>query len=156
MKIATFLLKNGDHPKLVVDFLQQDTIRKKIIESVQDFVEKKLQRRQTMEIVENFLSHFSCFSIVFSVFIIFLHFSTFFLVLHISSFVFIFFIFSFFFLSLHFSLFFIMFLFVVLSLCSAHCSQQPHKFPICAVLTYNDSRISLHKICQMLRNCKCK
>ena len=43
----------------------------------------------------------------------------------------------------------------LLSLC-ALLSQQSHKFPICAVLTYIDSRKGLHRICQIPRNCQCK
>ena len=33
---------------------------------------------------------------------------------------------------------------------------QSHLFLICVVLTYNDSRISLHKTCLILRKCQCK
>ena len=33
---------------------------------------------------------------------------------------------------------------------------QSHLFLICVALTYNDSRIILHRICQILRNCQCK
>ena len=41
MKIVTFLWKNGDNPKRVVDFpLERDTFRNKIIEIVEDFDEK--------------------------------------------------------------------------------------------------------------------
>ena len=40
-KIVTFLLKNGDLTKRVVDFpLERDTFRNKIIEIVEDFDEK--------------------------------------------------------------------------------------------------------------------
>ena len=35
-------------------------------------------------------------------------------------------------------------------------SQQSHVFPICAVLTINDSRKDLHNICQILGKCQCK
>ena len=35
-------------------------------------------------------------------------------------------------------------------------SQQSHLFPICVVLTYNDSRLILHCTCQIPRNCQCK
>ena len=31
-----------------------------------------------------------------------------------------------------------------------------HSFPICVVLTYNDSKFILHKLCQIPRNCQCK
>ena len=34
--------------------------------------------------------------------------------------------------------------------------RQSHLFPICVALPYNDSRIVLHKTCQILRNCQCK
>ena len=39
----------------------------------------------------------------------------------------------------------------LLSLC-ALLSQQSHSFLICVALTYNDSRLILHKLCQILRN----
>ena len=35
-------------------------------------------------------------------------------------------------------------------------SQQSHLFPICVALTYNDSRIVLHRMCQILRICHYK
>ena len=35
-------------------------------------------------------------------------------------------------------------------------SQQSHSLPICAVLTYNDSRLILHQLWPNLRNCQCK
>ena len=35
-------------------------------------------------------------------------------------------------------------------------SQQSHLFLICAVLTYNDSKINLHKNCRIPKNCQCK
>ena len=35
-------------------------------------------------------------------------------------------------------------------------SQQSHLFLICVVLTCNDSRKNLHKLCQIPRNCQCK
>ena len=41
MKIVTFLRKNGDTPKRVVDFpRERDTFRNKIMETVEDFDEK--------------------------------------------------------------------------------------------------------------------
>ena len=41
MKIVTFLLKNGETPKRVVDFpLEKDTFRNKIMGIVKDFDEK--------------------------------------------------------------------------------------------------------------------
>ena len=43
----------------------------------------------------------------------------------------------------------------LLSLCALP-SQQSRLFPMCAALTYNDSRIVLHKICPNLKNCECK
>ena len=46
MNIVTFLRKNGETQKLVVDFLWgRDTFRKKIMEVVEDFGEKKLQQK---------------------------------------------------------------------------------------------------------------
>ena len=40
MKIVTFLLKNGDHPKRVVDFpRERDTFRNKIMDIIEDFDE---------------------------------------------------------------------------------------------------------------------
>ena len=39
---------------------------------------------------------------------------------------------------------------------SAHCFSAIHVFLICVALTYNDSRIILHKTYQILRNCQCK
>ena len=43
MKIATFLRKNADPAKRVVDFhLERDTFRNKIMEIVEDFDEKKV------------------------------------------------------------------------------------------------------------------
>ena len=43
----------------------------------------------------------------------------------------------------------------LLSLC-ALLSPQPHLFVICVVLTYNDSKKNLHRLCQIPRNCHCK
>ena len=43
----------------------------------------------------------------------------------------------------------------LLSLC-ALLFRQSNLFLICVVLTYNDSRIVLHRICQIPRNCQCK
>ena len=43
----------------------------------------------------------------------------------------------------------------LLSLC-ALLFLKSHLFLICVVLTYNDSRISLHKTCLILRKCQCK
>ena len=47
MKIVTFLRKNDYLPKRVVDFpKERDTFRNKIVEIVEDFVEKKLQQQR--------------------------------------------------------------------------------------------------------------
>ena len=47
MKIVTFLRKNADHPKRVVDFpREKDTFRNKIMEIVEDFDETKLQQQR--------------------------------------------------------------------------------------------------------------
>ena len=47
MKIATFLRKNGETPKLVVDFLlNRDAFRNKTMEIVKDSDEKKLQQQR--------------------------------------------------------------------------------------------------------------
>ena len=43
----------------------------------------------------------------------------------------------------------------LLSLCEL-LFEQSHLFPICVVLTYNDSRIIPRKTCQIPRNCQCK
>ena len=43
----------------------------------------------------------------------------------------------------------------LLSLCTL-LSQQSHLFSICVVLTYNDSRKDLHRLCQIPRKCQCK
>ena len=95
MKIGTFLLKNGETPERVVDFLlERDTFRNKIMKIVKDFDEKKSYNngKQTLEIVEDFaceakfLPFFHCssfFVISFSS----LHFSScFFILFHFLSF----------------------------------------------------------------------
>ena len=47
IEFATFPLKNGDHPKLVVDFLREKHIPKnKTVEIVEDFDEKKQQQQR--------------------------------------------------------------------------------------------------------------
>ena len=86
MKIDTFLRKNGDSQKRVVDFLRErDTFRNKIIEIVEDFAcEAKFLH---VFIVHHFSSFFRFFH--FFIFLIVFHFSIF-------SCFFLFFIFSFF------------------------------------------------------------
>ena len=55
MKIVTFPLKNGETPKLVVEFFGKKTHSEKFVEIVVDFIEKKLQQQQqTLEFVEDF------------------------------------------------------------------------------------------------------
>ena len=90
LKIVTFLLKNGYHPKRVVEFLRErETFRNKIMEIVEDFDEKsynnngKSWKSSRILRVNPFFFHFSFF-------IIFLHFFDFFSFFHL------FFIFSFF------------------------------------------------------------
>ena len=72
MKIVTFLLKNADLPKRVVDFpLDKDTFRNKIMEIVGDFDEKsynnngKPWKLRILRVNPNFfiffLHHFSSF-----------------------------------------------------------------------------------------------
>ena len=39
--VLVLLRKNGETPKLVVDFLKENTFRNKIMEIVEDFFEKK-------------------------------------------------------------------------------------------------------------------
>ena len=47
MKIVTFLRKNGETPKRIVDFpRQRETFRNKIMEIVEVFDEKKLQQQR--------------------------------------------------------------------------------------------------------------
>ena len=78
MKIATFLRKNGETPKLVVDFPRsRDTFRNKTMEIVKDF-----------ECETKFLRFFHCssFSVIFQVFFLFSISSFFFIFLHCSSF----------------------------------------------------------------------
>ena len=55
MRIATFPWKNGDHPKRVVDFSSGKIhIPKQNHGNRRGFRRKKLQERQTLEIVEDF------------------------------------------------------------------------------------------------------
>ena len=74
MKIVTFLRKNADTPKRVVDFpLKRDTFRNKIMEIVEDLDEKSYNNNgKPLEIVEDF----ACESIF--LFFSFFHFSHFF------------------------------------------------------------------------------
>ena len=96
MKIFTFLRKNGDPPKRVVDFLQErDTFRNKIMEIVEDFDEKSYNNNGKPWKFSRILRVIPNFFIFFLFFIIFLYFSFFF---HF----FIFFIFSFCFIFFHF------------------------------------------------------
>ena len=80
MKIATFLVKNGNLPKLVADFLwERDTFRKQNHGNRRGFRRKKLQQqRQTLENVEGFACEDKTFKIftdfAFFIFFIFHHF----------------------------------------------------------------------------------
>ena len=77
MKIATFPVKNGDHPKRVVDFLLEKTFRKQNHEIVEDFDEKsynnngkswkssRILRVNPFFHVSFFFHHFLSFSIIF-------------------------------------------------------------------------------------------
>ena len=87
INIGTFLWKNGDHPKRVVDFLlERDTFQSKIMEIVEDLASE----------VKFF--HFRCSSFSFIFHFLFFHFSI------CSFFIFSFFHFSFFLLFFHFSI----------------------------------------------------
>ena len=106
MKIATFLLKNGDSAKRVVDFpRERDTFRNKIMEIVKDFDEKSYNNngepRKSSRIFRvkpnSFIFLFSSFFYIFSFF-----FFSFFIFIFKKIFVFRFFNFSFF----NFSFFF--------------------------------------------------
>ena len=99
MKIVTFLRKNRETAKRVVDFLRErDTFRNKIMEIVEDFDGKKVRTTVNLEIVEDFacesIFHFSFFFhhffSIFRFFFIF-HFSCSFIVFTFRSFSFIFF-----------------------------------------------------------------
>ena len=92
MKIVTFLLKNGEAPKRVVDFhRERDSFRNKIMEIVEDFDEKSYNNNdkpwkssRILRVKPNcFIFHH-----VSSFFFIFFHFS--FIFLHFPSFSFIF------------------------------------------------------------------
>ena len=111
MKIATFLRKNADLPKRVVDFpLERDTFRNKTIEIVEDFDEKSYNNNgkpwkssRILRVNPNF--------VIFSFFPFFDFFSFF----HFLSFSVMFFLFSFFFFSFFFLSFFSSFLFLFFS-----------------------------------------
>ena len=101
MDIVTFLRKNGDPAKRVVDFpLERDTFRNKIMELVEDFDEKSYNNKgkpwkssRILRVKPNcFIFHFFIFCIFsffsffhFFIFFIFLFFS-FFLFFHFLSF----------------------------------------------------------------------
>ena len=92
MKIVTFLQKNGDPAKRVVDFpWERDTVRDKIMEIVEDFDEKsynnngKSWKSSGILRVNPIFSFFFLFSSFFSIF---------FIILFSSSFSFHFFMFS--------------------------------------------------------------
>ena len=78
-KLDTFLLKNGDLPKRVVDFLlERDTFRNKIKEIVEDFDEKSYNNNgkpwkssRILRVKPNFFK-FSLFFHVFFPFVSFL------------------------------------------------------------------------------------
>ena len=93
MKIVTFPKKNGETPKLVVDFLRERTLRKKTWKIVEDFIGKKSYNNngkpwkssrilrvkpKTFRIYGDFaffnLLHFSFFHLLFSFFFIFFFF----------------------------------------------------------------------------------
>ena len=99
MKIVTFLLKNGDHPKRVDDFpLERDTFRNEIMEIVEDFDEKSYNNngkpwKSSRILSVNPFFHFLSFFIMFLHFLKFFHF---FICSFLIFFNFSFFIFSFF------------------------------------------------------------
>ena len=103
MNIATYLRKNGDHPKRAVDFLlERDAFRNKIMEIVEDFDEKSYNNNGKPWKSSRIL-RVKPHVFIFSLFIIFLHFS--------FSHFFFFFIFRFFFLFFHFFHFLIFFIY---------------------------------------------
>ena len=87
MKIDTSHRENGDHPKLVVGFLQEKhTFGKQNHGNCREFRRKVKQQRQLLEIVEDFASeakflHFSSF---------FFNFFMFFCIFPFSNFIFFF------------------------------------------------------------------
>ena len=109
MKIVTFLRKNGETAKRVVDFpRERDTFRNKIMEIVEDFDEKSYNNNGKPWKSSMILWVNPKFFIFLSFFIMFLHFRLF-LIFHYSSVFFIFCIFHFssFLISIHFFIFFI-------------------------------------------------
>ena len=75
MNIATYLRKNGDHPKRAVDFLlERDAFRNKIMEIVDDFDEKSYNNNGKPWKSSRIL-RVKPHVFIFSLFIIFLHFS---------------------------------------------------------------------------------
>ena len=116
MKIDTFLLKNGETPKRVVDFpLERDTFRNKIMEIVEEFIQtsyndngKRWKSSRILRVKRN------CF--IFSLFIFFF-FHFFFFSLFSFSVIFFVFFFSSFFLFLHFFHFFDFFMFFISFIC---------------------------------------
>ena len=101
IEIVTFLWKNGDLPKRVVDFLRErDTFRNKNMEIVEDFDEKSYNNNgkpwkssRILRVKPNFFIVHHCSSfffiilfLIFSFFSFFLRFSIF-VFFHISSFV---------------------------------------------------------------------
>ena len=123
MKIVTFLRKNGEPAKQIVDFpLERETVRNKIMEIVEDFDAESFNNNNNGKpwkssrilSVNPYVFHFSFF------FIIFLHFSFFF---HVFIFSFFSFFHVFFFSIFHFSSFsFIFFHFLSCSFMFFHCS----------------------------------
>ena len=116
MKFVTFLRRNGDHPKRVVDFpLERDTFRNKIMEIADEFDEKSsnnngkpLKSSKILRVKPNFFI-FLDFSSFFFIFFRFFSFFHFFIFSFFSFFIFlllIIFIFPFFHF-FHFSSFFI-------------------------------------------------
>ena len=118
--IVTFLRKNGDPAKRVVDFpRERDTFRNKIMEIVEDFDEKsdnnnngkpwKSSRILRVNPIFHFFFFFSSFFHFLSFSFIFLHFFHLFLFFHFFKKNFLFFIFSkkFFFIFFIFSIFLI-------------------------------------------------
>ena len=112
MKFVTFLRKNGETAKRVVDFpLERDTYRNKIIEIVEDFDEKSYNNNGKPLKSSRILCVNPNFFIFLSFFIIFLHFFIFFSFFSLFSF-FHFFIFFIFFIYCNFSFLSFSFIFV--------------------------------------------
>ena len=112
MNIATFLQKNGDHPKRIVDFLRErDTFRNKIMEIVEHFDEEESYNNNSKPWKSSRILRVKPNFFIFSLFIIFLFFifsCSFLYFFHFSLFfIFLFFIF------LHFSFFFFFMIFLL-------------------------------------------